>query len=69
MRLILYDCLWFWHIPFGSMVKFQSTAQFLVDNLSYPVIFSLVLFRIIIIYIWIRVSFSQWDCGGYLTSV
>ena len=31
------------HIPFGSMVKFQCLAQFLMDHLPYTVMFPLTL--------------------------
>ena len=43
MRLILQDGFWFVQIPFGCMVKYQFLAQFSADNLSYPVMSSLIL--------------------------
>ena len=36
MRPIFLDGYWFVHIPFGSMVKIQSFAQFPLDHLSHP---------------------------------
>ena len=41
-----YFLRWFWfvYIPFISMVKFSSPAQFLVDQLYHPVMISFVLF-------------------------
>ena len=44
MRLILMEGFWIVHIPFGSMVKFLSFAQFPVDHLPHKVMASLVLF-------------------------
>ena len=43
MRLILWNGFWFVHIPFGSMVEFQSLAQFPVNHPSSPVVPSFVL--------------------------
>ena len=37
MHHILLDG-WFVHIPFGSMIKFHSLAQFLLDHPFHPVI-------------------------------
>ena len=39
--LILLDRIWFVHIRFGRMVKFQFLAQLPVDLLSHPVVSSL----------------------------
>ena len=46
MHLIFLNGLWFVSKPFACMVKFQFLAQFPVDYLSHPVVFShLVLLR------------------------
>ena len=42
-RLILLDRFWFVYIPFDSIVKIQSLAQFPVNHLSHPVMLTLVL--------------------------
>ena len=41
MCLLLKDRFWFVHIPFGSMIKFQSLAQFPADHLLDPVVYNL----------------------------
>ena len=51
MHLILQDGFWFIHISFICMVKFKFLPQFPVDHLPYPVVSSLILFNIIIIFI------------------
>ena len=38
MHLILLDGFWQMQIAFGSMVKFYSLAQFLVDHLLHQVV-------------------------------
>ena len=43
VRLILLDEFYFVHIPFGSMVKYQFLALFLVDHPPRLFIYSLVL--------------------------
>ena len=43
MHLILSDGFWFEHIPFGSMIKFKSLAQFPVEYLYFPVVPSVIL--------------------------
>ena len=44
MYVILQDRCWVVQIPFVRMVKFQFLAQFPVDHLTHPVLFSLILF-------------------------
>ena len=58
LRLIFLDRFWFVHIPFRSMVKIQSLAQFPVDHLSNPVMFCLVihLCQLAAFVIWLIVS-------------
>ena len=42
--LVLHDRCWVVHIPFVRMVKFKLLAQFPVDHLAQPVVYSLILF-------------------------
>ena len=44
MHPILPGGFWFVHILFDSLVKFKFLAQFTVNYLPHPVVFSLVLF-------------------------
>ena len=48
MRLILSERFWFVRLPFGSMVKFQSLAQFPVDHLSHVDIETVTNYKIVI---------------------
>ena len=41
--VFLCDGFWFVHIPFGNMIKFQFLAQFPMDPLPHPVMFTFVL--------------------------
>ena len=43
MRLIHHKVFWFFQVPFGSMVKLQCLAQFVVGHLSYLAVSSLIL--------------------------
>ena len=43
MGLILKDWFWFSHVPFHSMVQFQSFAQFSVDLLPQPIVSNLLI--------------------------
>ena len=44
MDLIFFDTIWFLHIRFVSLVKFESLARFPMDHPSHPVDSSLVVF-------------------------